>query len=102
VKITSRSLQLNDEEVASKLWQLGTEGETHIMGAIQVDDADEPFAQRPLGGIVSPDLDLYPTIVKRNNKLEFDRCPLDRAIEVIGGSWGTGVVKAKTIVTFAN
>jgi inner membrane protein len=94
IKITSQSLQLNDEEVASKLRQLGVEGETYITGAIQVDDADEP--------IVSPDLDLYSTIVKRNNKLEFDRCPLDRAIEVVGDSWGTGNLKAKTIVTFAN
>jgi inner membrane protein len=94
VKITSRSLHLNDEEVASKLRQLGTEGETYITGAIQVDDAEEP--------IVSPDLDLYPTIVKRNNKLEFDRCPLDRAIEVIGDSWGTGNLKAKTIVTLSS
>jgi hypothetical protein len=44
----------------ARLRQLGTEGETCITGAIQVDDAG---------------LDLYPMIVKRNNKLEFDRCP---------------------------
>jgi hypothetical protein len=45
--------------------------------------------------MVSPDLALYPTIVKRNNKL-------DRAIEVVGDRWGTGNLKSKTIVTFAN
>jgi inner membrane protein len=94
-KVTNRSLHLNDEEIVPRLRQLEAgDSETYITGTIQVDDADETT--------VTPDLDLYPTIVKRDNKLEFDRCSLDRAIESIGDSWGTGNLRAKTIVTLTN
>jgi inner membrane protein len=94
IKTTIGSLQLKDEEIAPKLQTLATEGaEVYLSGSIEVEDAEEIA--------LDPSPELYQSIVKRNSKLELDRCPLDRAIEVVGDSWGTGTVKVKSIVTLS-
>ena len=64
-----------------------------MTGSIVIEDADELK--------VEIDPQHYPFMVKRGGKLELDRCPLDKLIDISTDLWGTGQLTVKTIYSFA-
>jgi hypothetical protein len=95
IKTQVQFVRFEDEEIRPKLVAIDrTEAaDTYLTGAIAIEDADELKIE------INPQH--YPFMVKRGGKLELDRCPLEKLIDISNDLWGTGQLTVKTIYSFA-
>lgn len=96
IKTQVQSIRFEDEEIRPKLIAIDrTEAANiYLTGSIVIEDADELK--------IEIDPQHYPFVVKRGGKLELDRCPLDKLIDISTDLWGTGQLTVKTIYSFAD
>lgn len=95
IKTQLQTIQFSEEEIKPKLLALRSPlAQTYLSGSIEIEDPEDVT--------IESNPQLYPSIVKRGNKLEFDRCPLDRVLELSIDVWGTGQLTVKTVYSFGN
>jgi inner membrane protein len=95
IKTQVQFVRFEDEEIRPKLVAITqTEAaDIYLTGSIAIEDADELKIE------INPQH--YPFMVKRGGKLELDRCPLEKLIDISSDLWGTGQLTVKTIYSFA-
>lgn len=95
IKTQLQTINFSDEEIRPKLLALQSPAaQVYLSGAIEIEDPEEVT--------IESNPQLYPSIVKRGNKLELDRCPLDKLMNLSIDVWGTGQLTVKTVYSFAN
>jgi inner membrane protein len=93
IKTQLQTINFSDEEIRPKLIALQSpSAQVYLSGSIDIEDPEEVTIE------YNPQL--YPSIVKRGNKLELERCPLDRVLELSIDTWGTGQLTVKTVYSF--
>jgi inner membrane protein len=103
IKTKVQFVRFEDEEIRLKLVAIDSAKRTlreraeaadiYLTGSIAIEDADELKIE------INPQH--YPFMVKRGGKLELDRCPLEKLIDISNDQWGTGQLTVKTIYSFA-
>jgi inner membrane protein len=94
IKTQVQFVRFEDEEIRPKLVALTqVAADIYLTGSIAIEDADELK--------IEIDPQHYPFMVKRGGKLELDRCPLEKLIDISNDLWGTGQLTVKTIYSFA-
>lgn len=96
IKTQLQTISFTDEEIRPKLLNLSRSpsAQIYLTGSIAIEDAEEVT--------IDSNPQLYPSIVKRGNKLELDRCPLDKLMNLSIDVWGTGQLTVKTVYSFGN
>jgi inner membrane protein len=93
IKTQLQTIQFSDEEIRPKLFALQSpSAQVYLSGSIEIEDPEELS--------IESNPQLYPSIVKRSSKLELDRCPFDRLLELSIDLWGTGQLTVKTVCSF--
>ena len=89
-------MQFEDEEIRPKLVAIARTEATdiYLTGSIVIEDTDELK--------IEIDPQHYPLMVKHGGKLELDRCPLEKLIDISTDLWGTGKLTVKIIYKFAD
>jgi inner membrane protein len=95
IKTQVQFVRFEDEEIRPKLVAITqTEAaDIYLTGSLAIEDADELKIE------INPQH--YPFMVKRGGKLELDRCPLEKLLDISTDLWGTGQLTVKTIYSFA-
>jgi hypothetical protein len=95
IKTQVQFVRFEDEEIRPKLVAIdrAEAADIYLTGSIVIEDADELKIE------INPQH--YPFMVKRGGKLELDRCPLEKLIDISSDLWGTGQLTVKTIYSFA-
>jgi inner membrane protein len=93
-KITTsiESLTWVDEEILPKLelaMDRYPDARTYLTGSIEVDDPEQVNPQSNPQQLA--------TVTKHGRKLEFNSCPLGKAIGLLGDQWGSGQVRIRVI-----
>jgi inner membrane protein len=95
IKTQLQTINFKDEEIRPKLLALQSpSAQIYLSGSIEIEDPEEVT--------IDSNPQLYPSIVKRGNKLELDRCPLDKLMNLSGDVWGTGQLTVKTVYSFGS
>jgi inner membrane protein len=95
IKTQLQTIQFSDEEIKPKLFALQSPtAQVYLSGSIDIEDPEEVT--------IESNPQLYPSIFKRGSKLELDRCPLERVLELSIDTWGTGQLTVKTVYSFGS